>query len=198
MAKRKQKATQKKARPAWAELYNLRRRIERAAFRAYREGNEAGARALYATIAELRPTRGKKGRSASEILEKMKESGYKQPTVESITQNERRLSALFRQEIRNGNISEARARGLYAATKQIWQGRPGESRNELILDYFYGEGQEAEAFQEWAREKGYSLASRSMFVVEEYIREENSSVIQRAETEGDYPYAAFGMLVNYG
>lgn len=164
-----------------------------------KQGLEAAARTLWATLAELRPGKRGTGKSAAEILQGLKESGYKQPTIESIQKDERRVNELFKSEIRIGNISEARTRGLYAATRQIWQGRSPEGRNEALLDFFYdGSTKQAQEFREWAKEHNYSDSFRSMFVLEEYIREVNESAIARAETEGSYPYASFDLLKTYG
>ena len=128
---------------------------------------------------------------------RQRESRIKRAQRES-SRGEERTTQLFKSEIRSGNIGEAETRGFYAATRQIWQGQNVENRNELILDYFYGTGDEARAFQDWALSKGYSINIRNIFIVEEYVRENNAEVLQEAAIEGDYPYKAFGLLITYG
>lgn len=183
------------ARPAWRELENLRGRIQRAAFRAVREGREALGRALYAQLEGLRPTRGKE--SASEIWERLQSEGYRQPTVASIERDAERLRATFAQAARSGTIPEMNLRGMFAATKQIWQDEYSR-RYDAILEYFYGDsGPEAQAFREWAEGKGYG-STPNLFAVEEYIREKNEGVYRDAAQEKGYPNAAFERLVTFG
>lgn len=128
---------------------------------------------------------------------RQRESRIKRAQRES-SRGEERTTQLFKAEIRSGNIGEAETRGFYAATRQIWQGQNVENRNELILDYFYGTGDEAHDFQRWALSKGYSLNIRNIFIVEEYVREMNADILKEAAIEGDYPYKAFGLLITYG
>ncbi len=190
--------------PAWRILESERNKLERRAFAAVRAGNESLGRALYTEAQKLRPERGVK--SAAAIVDELRRSRWRAPS-EAAIRREQRTSALFRQQWRLAGSPEdrqkmdVRRRGFYSATTQIWAGEYGGDRDAAILDYFYSgdtSNPEIVEFRAWLKSKGYSVSTRNLFAIEEYIRERNQSVYDSAAVDGTYPNPKFQRLVTFG
>ena len=161
------------------EIYNARRRLNRAAARAARQNapqtiiNELKAQANYL-----------KGRSTEEKL-KAARSVTASKQVGKVTSAQRR-TAIYKQQLNAagsaGSIySAAQRAAFFAFTKRIWTGEydaegryiPGsenpKQRIEAIMDWFYkGNAQQAREFRSWQR-RTHGTERKDLNLLIEYI-----------------------------
>ena len=187
-------------------VYNQRRRLERAAARARREGQDAYiVEELMQRAAALRgkvtAEKLEQARALSEIKTLSKETlKIRKPREKKGTKKESRstrLQRIFKQDMNTAGeeasqFTELERDVFYAATRRIWAGKGDNpaTRNERLLQHFYTSNtKDAKAFREWAAEEGFDMRKRDIFLVQEYVasRQSEAAYGEAEDVDGGTP-----------
>ena len=193
------------------EIYNVRRRIDRAVKRAEREGrSKADIRALQASSNYLR------GSVTREKLETARSINRTLGTSRATAVQRR--TAIYKQQMKiageAGSVyTKEEVQLFFASTRRIWVGQHDETgayvqgtedpakRTERIMDYFYGSSGEAKEFQRWQR-RTYGTERKDLNYLVEWITEvdeRNRKALEQAvpDSSGGTP-SAFTHITTYG
>lgn len=183
------------------ELYNIKRRLNRAAQRAEKAGNIALSRSLQDEARRYRKGRELSKREAATLIAQ----GEKRTSNISVARSTAaRRNRIFKQQIESAGglfsrFSENERTIFWKSTAQIWVGHE-DDRYKAVLDSFYkGDNQYSRDYMQWLLDNGYDPMQKDLYPLMEYItsRPENVQALESAQP-GDGTPESFRKLVTFG